>query len=213
MRGEMTNIRYHIKENGWENHERYKIAFPFAMGQIALDTPDDQLTAIERQGRSMFMSSCVTCHDRAKVVNEGSYWDVRAVSFPRGGYSHRTPGGNHQDSDAVTAATPYAMHEIPPKILDLTHMEKKGETLFQSNCAFCHAADGTGRNWIGSFLDPHPRDLTNEEFMLSMTKERLKSVISNGIDGTTMSAWRSVLKSEEIDAIVAYISRAYFPIE
>jgi mono/diheme cytochrome c family protein len=36
----------------------------------------------------------------------------------------------------------------------------RGEKLFQANCAFCHGGDGTGKNWIGQFMEPKARDLT-----------------------------------------------------
>ncbi|MBF0416568.1 MAG: cytochrome c, partial [Magnetococcales bacterium] len=45
------NTRYHIEANGWDNHERYAEAFPFATGELALDTPDDQLTVGQRADR------------------------------------------------------------------------------------------------------------------------------------------------------------------
>jgi len=41
----------------------------------------------------------------------------------------------------------------------------------------------------------------------------LKRVIENGLPDTTMSAWKSVLSPEEIDALIAYISRAFFPVD
>ncbi len=39
-----ANTRYHTAENGWPNHERYEIAFPFATGEIALDHPWEKLS-------------------------------------------------------------------------------------------------------------------------------------------------------------------------
>jgi cytochrome c oxidase cbb3-type subunit 3 len=87
-----------------------------------------------------------------------------------------------------------------------------GERLFQENCAFCHAADGTGKNWIGSFLEPRPRDLTDKAFMSGMTRERLAQTIRDGLPGTSMPAWKSVLTADEIDALVAYIHRAFHPL-
>ena len=203
MRGKVSSSYYHTPENGWENHDRYRIAFPFALGEIALDTPDEELSEEQRRGKHLFMSACVTCHDRAKVRDEGEHWDPRAVSFPRGGYA---PG--KAEADAQTGATPYAKHDIPRRVDDLDEKERLGESLFQQNCAFCHAADGTGKNWIGSFLEPHPRNLTDPEVMNAMTREHLIAVIRDGLPGTTMSAWKSVLTDEQIDAIVAYIDRA-----
>lgn len=202
MSGTAAQTRYHTAGNGWPNHERYAAAFPFATGEIALDTPPETLTAEQRHGREMFMGSCITCHDRARVEDEGLVWDARPTSFPRGAYSHRQP-------DAVSGATPYRQHDAAPKILDLTSQQKQGEILFQANCAFCHAADGTGKNWIGSFLEPHARDLTDSQAMAGKDAARLKQVIREGIPGTTMSAWRHVLKEQEIDAIVSYVQRAF----
>ena len=76
-----------------------------------------------------------------------------------------------------------------------------------------HAADGSGQNWIGSFLEPHPRNLTDPQAMAGMTDKRLREVIENGLPGTTMSAWKSVLGAGDIDAIIAYISRVFYPIQ
>ncbi len=201
-----ANTRYHIPENGWVDHQRYRDAYPFALGEIPLDTPDDRLTPAQRRGKALFMESCVTCHDRARVEDEGVLWEPRAVSFPRGGYSHRLRGR----PDASSGATPFARHDRPPRVAGLTPLERQGEALFQNNCAFCHAADGTGRNWIGSFLEPRPRDLTAPDFIATMTRQHLARVIRDGLPGTTMPAWRQVLDAQEIDALVAYVFRVFF---
>lgn len=202
MGRDKLNTRYHTEGNGWPNHERYAIAFPFAKGEIPLDTPLEQLTPEQQKGRELFMASCITCHDRAKVESEGIAWDPRAVSFPRSGYSHRMP-------DAVSAATPYSKHDVIPKVAGLSAQQQQGEALYQANCAFCHAADGTGQNWIGVFLEPHPRDLTNREQMHGMTAERLQRIIRDGLPGTTMPAWHHVLEDEQIEAIAAYVMRVF----
>ncbi|QDZ27707.1 c-type cytochrome [Noviherbaspirillum sp. UKPF54] len=210
MVSKARNTAYHTRENGWANHEQYSAAFPFATGKIKLDTPPEQLTSEQRAGRRLFMSSCVSCHDRGKVTNEGTPWDSRPLSYPRMGFA---PGDwPPKDVDAITSATPYHLHDRIPKIADLTSLEKRGETLFQKNCAFCHAADGTARNWIGSFLEPHPRDLTAPEFMRNMTRARLAGVIRDGLPGTSMPAWKSVLNDADIQALTAYISRAFHPV-
>lgn len=204
-----VNTYYHTAENGWPDHEqRYGAAYPFALGKIPLDTPWEDLTPAQQQGKRLFMSSCITCHDRARVSDPGVIWDPRAVSFPRGGYR---PG--EQSTDAVSGATPYARHDRAPGLTDPTSQEREGERLFQANCAFCHAADGTAGNWIGHFLEPHPRDLTDAKAMADMTPTRLKQVIRDGVPGTPMSAWKSVLSDEQIDAVIAYISRVFHPLK
>jgi len=210
MVSKARNTAYHTRENGWPDHERYAPAFPFATGKITLDTPSDELTPEQHAGRKLFMSACVSCHDRAKVNNEGVPWDSRALSYPRMGFQ---PGDwPPKQVDGVSSATPYHIHDRVPKIASLTVKEKRGEGLYQQNCAFCHAADGTGRNWIGTFLEPHPRDLTSPEFMSVMTRERLAGVVKDGLPDTSMPAWKSVLSDNDIDALIAYISRAFHPV-
>jgi cytochrome c oxidase cbb3-type subunit III len=220
MVAKAVNTRYHSKENGWPNHERYAAAFPFANGKIALDTRADQLTPEQRAGRRLFMSTCISCHDRSKVNEPGLPWQSRPLSYPRNGFvpgdNYASPGtavpGKGPKVDAVTSATPYHLHDKVPQLANLSAQERRGETIFQKNCAFCHGADGTGRNWIGSFLEPHARDLTAQAFMADMTRARLAGVIRDGLPATSMPAWKSVLPESDIDALVAYIARAFHPL-
>ncbi|WP_455208930.1 c-type cytochrome [Kaarinaea lacus] len=211
MVNKAENTRYHTVENGWANHERYAPAFPFALGEIALDTPWESLSGEQQLGKRVFLESCITCHDRAKVNDEGAVWELRAVSYPRNQYSHEK-NSESLVVDTKSQASPYRRHDQAPVVGDLSLSERQGEELFQNNCAFCHAADGTGKNWIGSFLDSHPRNLTDTGFMKTMTRARLKKVIQEGLPGTTMSAWKQVLKDKEIDNIIDYISRVFHPI-
>lgn len=220
MVAKAVNTRYHTPENGWPDHERYAAAFPYATGKLMIDSPADQLTPEQGAGRRLYMSTCVSCHDRSHVSTPGAAWESRPLSYPRNGFSpgdnYALPGrataGQNATVDAVASATPYHLHDIVPQLAGLSASERRGETLFQQNCAFCHGADGTGRNWIGSFLEPHPRDLTQAEFMSTMTRERLASVIRDGLPETSMPAWKSVLSDADIQAIVAYVSRAFHPL-
>ncbi len=210
MHERAQNTRYHIPANGWPNHERYRAAYPFVLGQVPLSRPWDRLTEEQRQGRRLFMQACVTCHDLQRDDDAGQVWDSSAVSFPRGGYSHRRDVLKEQ-ADSLTAATPFARHERPKKVVGLSPLESEGERLFQNNCAFCHAADGTGKGWIGRFLERHPRDLTDARAMAGKTAADLRRVIRDGLPGTTMSAWRGVLDDGQIAAIIAYIQRVFIP--
>jgi cytochrome c oxidase cbb3-type subunit 3 len=111
--------------------------------------------------------------------------------------------------DAVSSASVYAKHEVAPKVEGLTAQQRRGGTLFQSNCAFCHGADGTGKNWIGQFMQPKARDLTQYTAQ-TMPASRLRAVIREGLDGTSMPAWKHVLTAAEIDAVAAYATRVLF---
>ena len=208
VRRKAPNTHYHTPENGWPNHERYQDAFPFATGEIPSDRPWEALTEAQVRGKRLFMSSCLSCHDRGERGSDTVIWDARPLSYPRNNYSHTAP----PELDAMTSASPYRLHDIPPQIAGMTALELHGEKLFQDNCAFCHGADGTGKNWIGSFLESHPRNLRDPAFMAGMTRTRLAATIREGLPNTSMPAWKNVLNSEEIAAVVAYIAKAFYPL-
>jgi cytochrome c oxidase cbb3-type subunit 3 len=243
MLNKAPNTRYHTVENGWPDHEKHRVAFPFARGEIPIDTPWEQLDPEQQRGKRLFLTSCITCHDHARVQDPGKAWETRAVSFPRDAYcvschqeipkgtpsdaSHpgerqathtfsredgTVPAYRPEDTGTDRIAANYLVHDVPPVIADATPRERRGEALFQKNCAFCHAADGTSKGWIGSFLEPHPRNLASAEEMKGMTAERLLKSIREGVPQTSMPAWRDVLTPEEIEAIAAYISRAFHPV-
>lgn len=205
MQNQGPNTRYHTKENGWDKHQRYQIAFPFATGEIPLDTPWQQLTEEQRRGKRLYLESCITCHDRAIVKDEGETWSSQSISYPRNNFSY-------SDIDAFTSASIYAIHDISPTVDTLSAQALAGKTLWLDNCAFCHAADGSGQNWIGSFLEPKPRDLTNPQFMASIDHQYLRHAIREGLVNTSMPAWKSVLNDKQIEQIISYINEAFHPV-
>ena len=228
-----VNTRYHTTENGWPNHDRYRDAYVFATGEIGIDTPWEQLTTQQAGGKRLYLASCVSCHDRGRVSEDRIAWELRAVSYPPNQDSCLTCHGAdgrikpsaeqvaHTPQQAPIAVdharqhpgspSPYARHDIPPQIAGLTPQERTGEQRYQKNCAFCHAADGTGRNWIGAFLEPHPRDFTDARAMAGMTDEKLLTAIREGVAGSSMPAWKAVLAEDDIQAVAAYIRRAFYP--
>lgn len=205
----LLNTRYHTVANGWPDHERYREAYPFARGELALDARWETLTDSQRRGRSLFVTSCISCHDRSWVEDPVVVWERQALSYPR--FDFQT-GDFLRPPDAYSGASPFARHDIPLALADLSDQEKRGELLYLDNCAFCHAADGTAANWIGRFLEPHPRDLTDPSAMEAMTATQLRFVIAEGVPGTSMPAWQHVLERQQIEDLVAYIRRAFHPL-
>ena len=203
MQEKRLNTRYHTAENGWPRHERYRDAFPFATGEIPLDRPWQDLPPAQVRGKQLYLSSCITCHDRARVENEGIVWSKQSVSYPRNNYSHT-------EIDAISSASIYYRHDVVPAVEALSTQAVAGKKLWQQNCAFCHAADGSGENWIGSFLEPKPRDLTDTSFMSSMTRELLLQRIRDGLVNTSMPAWKDVLDDQQINQIISYIDEAFY---
>jgi cytochrome c oxidase cbb3-type subunit 3 len=226
--GKKPNTRYHTDANGWPDHGRYAAAYPFATGEIALDARWEDLGPEQARGKRLYLSACISCHDRARVTEAGEPWALRGVSFPLGNYDdeHYPESclGCH-DRAALAAAParvmaqhlpeadddgdPYELHERAPQIAGLTRAERAGAQLFRDHCAHCHAADGSGRNWRGSFLDPHPPDFTRAEVAARLTRAHVSSAVSDGVAGASMPAWRGVLSSAQIDAVAAYVERAW----
>jgi cytochrome c oxidase cbb3-type subunit 3 len=201
MTGEPSAGRYHTTENGWPDHrEKYALAYPFAIGEIATDRPVSAMSDEERSGFELFRTSCVSCHDRGKVENEGPVWRARASSYPRRHYDHRLGPW-----DAETSATPYQRHDVAPDVSGEPAAVQAGQQVFLDNCAFCHGADGTGKNWIGSFLDPPAADLTGLR-IASWPPDRLRQAILAGVPGGTMPAWRGLLDERQLSNLLAYLN-------
>ncbi|HXE39857.1 MAG TPA: c-type cytochrome [Azonexus sp.] len=209
VRRKADNTAYHTVENGWPEHERYRAAFPFAKGEIPLSRPWENLTPEESEGKRLYLASCVSCHDRGAPTDDEITWDSRPLSFPRNNFSLANP----PKVDAMASASPYALHEIPPKVAGMNPLERRGERLFQQNCAFCHGADGMGQNWIGKFMEPHPRNLRDPAFMTTATRQSISHAIREGLPNTSMPAWKSVLRERDVQSIVAYINRAFHPLK
>ena len=205
MTSDRIDARYHSPENGWTDHERYAAAFPFIDGSVPLSTPWESLNEEQQRGRRLYESACVSCHDQPNTgPSDDPEWELRAVSYPRDHFSHREP-----NTDFISGASPYAQHDIPPDPASLSDRALSGRALYQENCAFCHAADGTGRNWIGSFLEPRPRDFTDPAFRLAQDEAAMEQRILHGIPGTSMPAWKDVLAPDEITAVIAYIRESF----
>jgi len=230
-----ANTRYHTAENGWPDHERFRDAFRFVRDPAALALPLEQLNDADRRGRRLYLATCVSCHDAPRETGEVA-WAARPVSYPLDGhdcvschdrvrYPERglaaapPPASYHGASrvaglagPATPGDSPYSVHDQPVVLKSPTPDQKRGEAMYLKNCAFCHAADGTARHWIGRFLEPHPRDLTEAAFRARFDRDGLVQRIEEGLPGTAMPTWRNVLKRDEIRAIAVYMEAAFGPL-
>jgi cytochrome c oxidase cbb3-type subunit 3 len=196
-------VRYHTDANGWPDHNRFSDAFPFVTGVIPLHTPWEELDARQRAGKQLYVTACFTCHEDGQA-KELPIWELRAVSFPRKHYSHRI-----ENIDALSGASVHLLHEQPTSTVNLDDQGERGQQLYLQNCAFCHAPDGSARNWIGSFLEPRPRDFTANGIIEGMSYQYLQQAILEGVPGTTMPAWQQVLTLKQIEDITVYLKQAF----
>lgn len=226
MSEQRQDLRYHSAENGWSDHQRYEPAFDFVLGKIPVNTPWKRLSPRQRIGKELFLSACITCHEASASHPDPLQWSPRAVSYPRSTdtcldcHAARPPEllpptGAKRDSIGLTgesylapvdlASSPYLAHAQPQTDAPLSEAQTRGKALFLANCAFCHAADGSARNWIGSFLEPRPRDLRRNHFPGMTSGSDLIEVIRHGIPGTSMPAWKGALTERDIEDLVDFL--------
>lgn len=193
------NTAYHTPENGWTDHKRkYGAAYPFVLGEQSLDRPVAELDADAQAGRKLYLDACITCHE-PKTTSKA--WE----SFP---LSHM--GEIIRDPvDLISRPSVYGLHDRPFEVAGLNDAEKAGKKIYDDNCAFCHARDGSGKNWIGSFLEPHPRDFTDPAQTRHLDRDRLLKVMREGLANTSMPAWGSVLSTEQMSDVAAYLDTAF----
>jgi len=87
-----------------------------------------------------------------------------------------------------------------------------GKLLYEANCTQCHGAEGDGRGAMADLLDPRPRDFRRAIYKIRMTPQGelpidddLFQIVSNGMPGTSMPAWRGLLSDAQIWQLVDYI--------
>jgi DMSO reductase family type II enzyme heme b subunit len=85
-----------------------------------------------------------------------------------------------------------------------------GKELYAEKCALCHGDSGKGDGPAAELLDPRPRDFTAGKYKIRSTEGELPSdddlfrVISEGMPGTSMPAWREVPEAGR-RALVAHL--------
>ncbi|MCP3104043.1 cytochrome c/FTR1 family iron permease [Myxococcus sp. K15C18031901] len=73
---------------------------------------------------------------------------------------------------------------------------KHGEALFQTNCAACHAADGSANVAIAATMEPQPANFRDPELMGGLTPYKAFNTTSFGVPGTAMPAYPTLTEDE-----------------
>lgn len=125
------------------------------------------------------------------------------------GYYH-VFGGDNQEMELQKdmAQAQIALEEYKKTAPDLMNAESatvmtdaadlaKGKSIFETNCAACHKADGGGQ--IGP-------NLTDEQWILGGgIKNVFHTISEGGRDGKGMVAWKTMLKPTEIQQVSSYV--------
>ncbi len=96
----------------------------------------------------------------------------------------------------------------PPLQDDVT----AGKKVYETRCQYCHGPNGKGDGPGAAAMSPRPRDFTSGAFKIRTTESGdaptdadLVAIVSTGMPGTTMPAWRGILNDTEIKQVVSYI--------
>jgi mono/diheme cytochrome c family protein len=87
-----------------------------------------------------------------------------------------------------------------------------GYAVYRRNCLHCHGVSGAGDGPTAPFLYPPPRDyrrgifkFTSTPYMARPARDDLRRTIKNGLHGTSMPAFHSLLTSVEIEQVIDYV--------
>lgn len=88
----------------------------------------------------------------------------------------------------------------------------EGKALYEQYCLTCHGAAGAGDGEMAYLSHPKPRDLTEGVYKVRSTQsgsvptdDDLYRVISNGMPGTSMPAWKGDLTNRQRWALAQYV--------
>jgi mono/diheme cytochrome c family protein len=109
------------------------------------------------------------------------------------------------------------------KLIDAPTLSKPGEYptaqpqtggygVYRRNCLHCHGVSGAGDGPTAPFLYPTPRDYRKGIFKFTSTpsmkpphRNDLRRTIANGLHGTSMPAFHSLLTPAEIEQAIDYV--------
>ncbi len=87
---------------------------------------------------------------------------------------------------------------------------ESGRKVYETNCASCHGPGGAGDGVAAAALNPKPRDLTDAAYMKTRSAATLRKVVEEGGQSVGLSplmiGWKAVLKPDQIDDVLAFIS-------
>lgn len=125
--------------------------------------------------------------------------------------------GKGNEPPPPSTGAPMPQQESGPKPKQAAPMgaDEQAKKMFQTVCAMCHGADGTGNGPASANLNPKPRNYTDAAWQASVTDDDLRKIILHGGQAVGKSATmpgQPQLKDqpEVLDALVKLI-RGFAP--
>jgi len=108
-------------------------------------------------------------------------------------------------------AAPVGRVLVPPSEAQQPGDPAQGKVIYEKKCLLCHGEKGDGDGPAAPLLDPKPRDFTKGKYKVRTsasgqppTDSDLFGIISDGMPGTSMPAWK-VLSEKDRWNLVAYL--------
>lgn len=93
---------------------------------------------------------------------------------------------------------------------------EEGKRVYEKSCAHCHGTEGRGDGSAAENLLPRPRDFTRGLYKIRSTEagqlptdQDLFDIITEGMPGSSMPGWETVLSANERWEVTAYIKTFY----
>lgn len=82
----------------------------------------------------------------------------------------------------------------------------EGRNIYLGRCATCHGLEGRGDGPIaGHLLGPPVGNISDGKWKHGDKPREVMAVISQGVEGTRMAGWGTVLEPSQLHAVTAYV--------
>jgi DMSO reductase family type II enzyme heme b subunit len=159
----------------------------FTADETALENP--KLERVQT-GSEIYFTNCFYCHGL-----QGTPWNTAMPDWH-----------DMLDEEQVSNVQTF-LYDMQNKTAKMS-----GKEIYHSRCAVCHGEKGVGDGPAAEFIYPKPRDFSMGTFKyktspgdLPPRDEDLFNTIKNGLNGTAMPGWGTLLSDEQIKSLIPVI--------
>ncbi|MGJ8653173.1 MAG: heavy metal-binding domain-containing protein [Opitutaceae bacterium] len=122
------------------------------------------------------------------------------------GHGH-ADGGHMQHMDVVRASLKAELKErydVPVPAMSEAVIAQ-GKEIYGRTCVTCHGVSGKGDGPASMAFAQKPADFTDPAHSSYYSDQGRIHIIKNGVVGTPMTGWKSILKEDEVQAVYGYV--------